>query len=438
MVLKEQEVLGNEFKIYGNIDTPTFMTKYSAEVIESVETKKMPSNTLTYEQVKSSMKKLGYILISEDYKNSHIKMIITDEFGYFYYAKYTSIQKGRSLRKFDISNPYTIQNIKLWCKINNKPFELISDTYNGNGKYGDKLKWKCLKEDCGEAFDQSWGSISQNQGCPYCSGRRAGLSNCLATRNPELAKEWHPTKNGDLTPYDVTCGSDQVVWWICPINSNHTWSAKVEHRCQHNHGCVYCTKQAPNPEYNLYIINPKLCEEWDYVKNKKHPNEYYPSSKHKVWWLCSECNNGWNAAIYSRTNNASGCPHCNKSKTETLIEVWLLNNEISFNSQYTISNCKRQRLLPFDFAIFEDDAKTKLKCLIEYDGEFHYKPILGINHLRYQQENDKIKTDYCFDNQIKLTRIPYWEKDNIEGILERELINANKKIKEKDAKLLSA
>ena len=37
----------------------------------------------------------------------------------------------------------------------------------------------------------------------------------LAYRFPELSKEWHPTKNGDLTPYDVTVGSHKKVWWIC-------------------------------------------------------------------------------------------------------------------------------------------------------------------------------------------------------------------------------
>jgi hypothetical protein len=367
------------------------------------------------------MKNLGYILVSEDYKNSSTKLIITDEFGYFYYAPYTKIQQGRNLRKFDISNPYTIQNIKLWCKINNKPFELVSDTYNGNGKYGDKLKWQCLKEGCQEIFEYCWGGISQNQGCPFCAGKQVGLSNCLATKKPELAKEWHPIKNGDLTPYDVTCGSDKMIWWVCPVNPKHVWETKVVSRCRCKIGCVYCTKQATNPEYNLYLINPDLCEEWDYEKNIKHPSEYYPASGQKVWWLCSKCKNSWKAAIFSRTNNGNGCSHCNLSKMETFIETWLLNNAVPFDRQYIIDECKRQKPLPFDFAIFKDKSKTKLNFLIEYDGEFHYQPIYGESLLKYQQENDELKTQYCINNKIKLIRIPYWEKDNIETILTNEL-----------------
>ena len=33
---------------------------------------------------------------------------------------------------------------------------------------------------------------------------------------PDLVKEWHPTKNGDLTPNDFTHGSGKKVWWLCP------------------------------------------------------------------------------------------------------------------------------------------------------------------------------------------------------------------------------
>ena len=33
----------------------------------------------------------------------------------------------------------------------------------------------------------------------------------LAETHPEVAKQWHPTKNGDLTPYDVTKGLDKYI-----------------------------------------------------------------------------------------------------------------------------------------------------------------------------------------------------------------------------------
>ena len=46
----------------------------------------------------------------------------------------------------------------------------------------------------------------------------------LLRNNSELAKEWHPTKNGSLTPADLTLGSNKRVWWIC--SKGHEWQAR--------------------------------------------------------------------------------------------------------------------------------------------------------------------------------------------------------------------
>ncbi|MCB2320474.1 hypothetical protein LGK98_06505 [Clostridium tagluense] len=58
---------------------------------------------------------------------------------------------------------------------------------------------------------------------------------------------------------------------------------------------------------------------------------------------------------------------------------------------------------------------------IEYDGEMHYKETTLGNKLKQQQLHDKIKNNYCKDNNINLIRIPYWEKNNIEQILKSAL-----------------
>tara|TARA_B100000315_G_C14397476_1_gene504867 strand:- start:107 stop:301 length:195 start_codon:yes stop_codon:yes gene_type:complete len=47
---------------------------------------------------------------------------------------------------------------------------------------------------------------------------------------PEIAKEWHPTKNGDLTPDKVTYGSNKKVWWQCPKNIDHVWNSLIKDR----------------------------------------------------------------------------------------------------------------------------------------------------------------------------------------------------------------
>ena len=47
------------------------------------------------------------------------------------------------------------------------------------------------------------------RGCPVCAGQQvlAGY-NDLASKRPDLAKEWNYEKNGDLLPSQVMCGSD--------------------------------------------------------------------------------------------------------------------------------------------------------------------------------------------------------------------------------------
>jgi len=44
----------------------------------------------------------------------------------------------------------------------------------------------------------------------------------LVIKYPELAKEWHPTKNGDLKPTDVTKGYDKKAWWLFPYDDLRT------------------------------------------------------------------------------------------------------------------------------------------------------------------------------------------------------------------------
>lgn len=238
------------------------------------------------------------------------KFIIKDIYGYYYETSFPRFKDGTMPAIFHKSNPYTIQNIKLWCKLNDKPYELLSEEYQGNKKL---LKWKCLKSSCGEIFKQSWDNIFRNHGCPYCAGQKVGLSNCLATKNPDLAAEWHPTKNGDLTPYDVTCGSNKDVWWQCKLNHQHEWHVSINSRNSGNK-CPYCSGLLPTKEYNLLTVNPELCEEWNYNKNKSKPEEYCPNSGKSVWWKCKDCGHEWEAIIANRNDKNEGCPKCKKSK----------------------------------------------------------------------------------------------------------------------------
>jgi hypothetical protein len=269
-----------------------------------------------FDLISNCVSNLGYYLIEEELKNSNHRLLTLQDFdGYYYKTRLNDLLYMKTPSKFNKSNEFTCNNIILWCDINNKPFRLTSKKYISSRA---KLKWQCLKENCNEMFEMSWTDIFIGCGCPYCSGRRISISNCLATKNPELAKQWHPTKNGDLTSYDVTCGSGKKAWWQCNNNKKHEWEAIIYQRNKTGISCPYCadkistkkTKRRKQCEdYNLLVYSPEICEEWDYKKNDKLPSEFTPFSHQKVWWICKKCNSKWEAPIHRRVNN-HGCPYC--------------------------------------------------------------------------------------------------------------------------------
>ncbi|HEY9740288.1 MAG TPA: zinc-ribbon domain-containing protein, partial [Coleofasciculaceae cyanobacterium] len=61
----------------------------------------------------------------------------------------------------------------------------------------------------------------------------------LSITHPQLAGQWHPTKNGSLTPDQVVSGSHKKVWWKCSKESDHEWDAAIYSRVG-GRGCPYC------------------------------------------------------------------------------------------------------------------------------------------------------------------------------------------------------
>ena len=134
--------------------------------------------------------------------------------------------------------------------------------------------------------------------------------NCLETVNPRLAREWHPTKNGTLTPGDVAPYSNRKVWWKC--KKDHEWEATIANRNK-GRGCPYCGGKAACKDNCLETVEPALAEEWHPTKNMPlTPRDVTPGSGKKVWWLCTE-GHEWLATIYSR-NAGNGCPHCHRRR----------------------------------------------------------------------------------------------------------------------------
>lgn len=134
----------------------------------------------------------------------------------------------------------------------------------------------------------------------------------LAVSNPELAKEWHPTRNGDLNPRNVTPGSGRKIWWIC--SSGHEWQAPVYSRSRGSN-CPSCHRSSTADDIEMLIANTDLTKQWHLTKNSGLNLRNLPEGfKKKVWWICEE-GHEWEATVKARMKG-SGCPQCHRNAQE--------------------------------------------------------------------------------------------------------------------------
>ncbi len=129
----------------------------------------------------------------------------------------------------------------------------------------------------------------------------------LMDKYPEIAKDFHPTKNGLLLPENISYGSNQKIWWLCH-HCQYEWTDWVVRRTVNGRGCPSCRRLVPSDKYSLVTEFPILVKDWHH-RNKKLPNEYLPHSNERVWWLCHICGYEWLTSINNRAYG-SRCPNC--------------------------------------------------------------------------------------------------------------------------------
>lgn len=177
--------------------------------------------------------------------------------------------------------------------------------------HSNKKVWWCCPE--GHEWEAKINNrVSKNNNCPYCSGRKILPGyNDLATTHPDLAKEWHPTRNEGVSPRDVSKGTIRTFWWLGKCG--HEWPAALVHRSK-SVGCPICAGKQVLISYNdLTTMCPKLAAEWHPTKNGKlTPQDVTCRSGKKVWWRCQN-GHEWETKVAHRSNG-SGCPICSGRK----------------------------------------------------------------------------------------------------------------------------
>lgn len=286
-----------------------------------------------------------------------------------------------------MSKRYDYEYIKNY--IESFGYELLSKTYINNAT---KLKMICDK---GHECEISFANFkNKNRRCSKCSGNRKLTEKEVII---ELEKEGYTL----LSKYNTA--NEKI---ILQCSHNHIWETNWG-KFQSGRRCPYCSGK-----FNSYETIKEIIEsEQGYKLLSKTCNQL----RDRVIVKCKH-NHKYETTI-SNFKQGHRCPYCNESKGEKEIIKFLTDYNIKYKSQYKFKYCRFKRQLPFDFYLPE------YNICIEYDGEFHYKMLMGFDEFVNGKIRDSVKNYYCNKNNIKLIRIPYWNFNEIEKILLKEILN---------------
>jgi len=159
--------------------------------------------------------------------------------------------------------------------------------------------------------------------CVLCMGWRASPENNLAVTHPEVAAQWHPDRNGELSPGAVLAGSRRRVWWRC--EAGHEWQTKVCSRVARGSSCPMCRGQRVSATHNLAAVEPTVSATWHPTRNGELTAvQVAPRSGVRVWWQC-EAGHEWQIAVYHRVDR--GCPFCSRRRVTEETSVAALHPE---------------------------------------------------------------------------------------------------------------
>lgn len=136
-------------------------------------------------------------------------------------------------------------------------------------------------------------------------------------------------------------------------------------------------------------------------------------SRRGIYLKCRcDCGNEISCCSVDLRSGTSSCG-CINSRGELKIRKILDAMGIKYTQQATFNNLifpETKALLRFDFYL-ENEGN---KIAIEYQGKQHYEDIEFFQgNLKYVQDRDNFKKEYCKNNNIKLIEIPYWDYDKI-------------------------
>jgi len=305
-------------------------------------------------------------------------------------------------------------------KVHNNKFDYNLVRYKNSLS---KVQIKC--NECKIIFLQSPNDHLNSYGCKKCADEK------LRSNTEEFiskAKAIH----GDNFNYDLVkyLRSNSFVKIKCNKCNELSSQTPASHLNMKHSVCNKCSKLFQRLSTEEWIIRAKSIhgDLYDYALAK------YSNNKGKITIKCNKCNNVFSQRSDHHIKREYGCPVCNDSKGEKKVAKYLYNKNELFSREHGFKNLRNKNPLKFDFYL------SDLNLLIEYDGDGHYKACFGSTPEEKQknfedcQRRDKIKDEWARKNNIPLLRIPYWDFDRIEELIDAFILQHTKK---KEIKQLS-
>jgi len=367
------------------------------------------------------------LVVWNDYTNSVKKD------GKYYCKKCASQLYGGEFARITLLE--NSKSFEQWCVENNRQdvlnrwdYELnkckpSNIAYKSNKKYYFKCPCGLHKSELKDINNFAFGH-NKSMDCNQCNSFIQLAINKIG--KDFLEKYWDYEKNVGVDPWRISYSSHYKVWIKC---QNKDYHGSYETTCAsfitRNVRCPYCKGIKVHPLDSLGTLHPEVLAIWS-DKNNKSPYEYRPSSMKKVWWKCiNKKHNNYYRSINGSNQSDFRCPECQFSKGESRIENWLVSHELLYEPQKEFKGLIGLGYgnLSYDFYL------PNQNLLIEYQGIQHKQPIdfngegteKAKNNLKVQKEHDKRKKDYAINHNIKLIEIWYWDFDNIESILNKEI-----------------
>lgn len=255
-----------------------------------------------------------------------------------------------------------------------------------------------------KSYDVEFANFKNKKRCPYCNGK--------IKFTYEYVKEYIESFGYTLLS-DKYEGCNEKIKFMC--DEGHIYETSFNSFKNNSARCNICANKMRG-QYNKFT--------YEYVKNYIESFGYkLLSDKYENCdeYLNIQCDKGhkYKVTFYCFKNECQRCPYCNESRGEIKIREILQQYNIKFEFQKKYENLYGigGRLLSYDFYL------STYNLLIEYQGEYHdgNNRIQKEEKLKTQQEHDKRKREYAKNNNIQLLEIWYWDFNNIEEILKKEL-----------------